>query len=373
MVAIIKNNLRLLLASKLKLFLLLILPLLIFVIGKGIGGGGMTKLQVVLVNPQADPLGAVLAEEMHSMDYVVRELSEEEAKESLLENTVDGIVYIPSSFSEDILKGADVILEMQTNEGQQFMKFVQAYAERFIVRAQMLSSLHAPGEVNELVELLRQREADTSFHVKQVDVPVEKAGLLLSSGFFVYLISINMLMVTQLLQNEIAWKTLERIQRSPVQRSRVIYGNVAAGMVILLINLLMIALVSRLLYGEILPMAYYLVWFAYGVTWLMIGVFLAMSISLPSVYTSLMTLLSVLGSMLGGAFVPLYLMTPFLQRMAAITPQYWAMEATRILGQGGALHQLAPHFLAFLGFIVLFFSLGLFTQRRKSSLVRQAG
>lgn len=371
--AIIKNNLRLLLTSKGKLFLLLILPLLIFVLGRSIGGGSTIELKLGLVNPGQDPLGPVLSQELTDMGYVLSDVLPEEAEDALLSAAVDGIIYLPPDLSGALLSGETPPMELAALEGQQFMDFVRVYVERFAARAAMLSEIRSPQGAQELARILSEQEEASRFETEEVEVPLEKAGLLLSSGFFVYLLSVNMLQVTNLLQSEIAWNTLDRIQRSPVRRSHVLFANVATGIIILLINLLTIALMTIVLYGEALPLPYYLVWLVYGIVWIFLGIFLAMSVSLPSVYASLTTILTVLGSMLGGAFVPHFLMSPFLQRLAAITPQYWAIDAAALLGKSAELRELTTHFLALFAFILLFFALGIFSQRRKKTIARKVG
>jgi ABC-2 type transport system permease protein len=90
------------------------------------------------------------------------------------------------------------------------------------------------------------------------------------------------------------------------------------------------------------------------------GVLLAALARTPNQIGGLSTLLLWIMGVLGGAFVPLFLLERFLGPVPKIVPHYWANHAlTNLMVRGLGLADISLDLLVLLGFTALFFAIGL--------------
>ncbi len=90
------------------------------------------------------------------------------------------------------------------------------------------------------------------------------------------------------------------------------------------------------------------------------GILLAALARTPNQIGGLSTLLLYLMGLLGGAFVPLFLLDRFLGPLPKVVPHYWANHAlTNLMVRGLGLADVALDLGVLLGFTVLFFAIGL--------------
>ena len=92
----------------------------------------------------------------------------------------------------------------------------------------------------------------------------------------IYLLSINMIQIGQLIQREKSLEDAGPIKRAPVSRWGYLLANVATGLFFLLINLVSIYLIGTFLLQLRTTPEMYLVWLIYGLVWIAIGIRLAL-------------------------------------------------------------------------------------------------
>ena len=152
-----------------------------------------------------------------------------------------------------------------------------------------------------------------------------------------------------------------------MERSVYILASVVSAVVFLCANLAALWAVSALVFRVGTTPAMYLLWFYYGLIWIFFGVFLSLVVKSRAVYSSLVPIVTTIFAMLGGSFWPLWLMPPFMQKLAMITPHYWANDAMALIQRHQSLLAQRTDLLALTGFLVLFFALGVFVLRRGQS------
>ena len=90
------------------------------------------------------------------------------------------------------------------------------------------------------------------------------------------------------------------------------------------------------------------------------GILLAAFARTPNQIGGLSTLLLYIMGLLGGAFVPLFLLERFLGPLPKIVPHYWANHAlTNLMVRGLGLADVTLDLAVLLGFTILFFAIGL--------------
>jgi len=364
---VLKNNLRQLLASKGTLVVALIMPVVLFAVSLAAfgTGDGMYSWNVALVDQDHTALSQNLSEVLSQDANRVKALEEEEINEELKSGRMDLAVLVPAGFEQKVLSGEEPSLTLRSLKGQEVVGTVSVALNLYVADLLRIRDIQGLTDGQSLADSYRNLMQEG---MQYREVPVSKhsgsAGMRQGSGFLFYVLSISMLQVASLILKEKQLGTLSRIRQAPVERLEYIFSVFLAGVLILLVNLLSLHALITYAFGVYTTLSMYLLWFYYGLVWLFIGIFMALIVNSSAVHGSLIPILTVITSMLGGSYWPIWLMPEFMQKIARITPQYWANDAMEILQQGQSLLGIPQHLLALTGFAALFLSLGVFALRR---------
>ncbi len=364
---VLKNNLRQLLASKGTLVVALIMPVVLFAVSLAAfgTGDGMYSWNVALVDQDHTALSQNLSEVLSQDANRVKALEEEEINEELKSGRMDLAVLVPAGFEQKVLSGEEPSLTLRSLKGQEVVGTVSVALNLYVADLLRIRDIQGLTDGQSLADSYRNLMQEG---MQYREVPVSEhsgsAGIRQGSGFLFYVLSISMLQVASLILKEKQLGTLSRIRQAPVERLEYIFSVFLAGVLILLVNLLSLHALITYAFGVYTTLSMYLLWFYYGLVWLFIGIFMALIVNSSAVHGSLIPILTVITSMLGGSYWPIWLMPEFMQKIARITPQYWANDAMEILQQGQSLLGIPQHLLALTGFAALFLSLGVFALRR---------
>ena len=364
---VLKNNLRQLLASKGTLVVALIMPVVLFAVSLAAfgTGDGMYSWNVALVDQDHTALSQNLSEVLSQDANRVKALEEEEINEELKSGRMDLAVLVPAGFEQKVLSGEEPSLTLRSLKGQEVAGTMSVALNLYVADLLRIRDIQGLTDGQSLADSYRNLMQEG---MQYREVPVSEhsgsAGIRQGSGFLFYVLSISMLQVASLILKEKQLGTLSRIRQAPVERLEYIFSVFLAGVLILLVNLLSLHALITYAFGVYTTLSMYLLWFYYGLVWLFIGIFMALIVNSSAVHGSLIPILTVITSMLGGSYWPIWLMPEFMQKIARITPQYWANDAMEILQQGQSLLGIPQHLLALTGFAALFLSLGVFALRR---------
>ena len=364
---VLKNNLRQLLASKGTLVVALIMPVVLFAASLAAfgTGDGMYRWNVALVDQDQTALSQNLSEVLSQDANRVEALEEEEINEELKSGRMDLAVLVPAGFEQKVLSGEEPSLTLRSLKGQEVAGTMSVALNLYVADLLRIRDIQGLTDGQSLADSYRNLMQEG---MQYREVPVSEhsgsAGMRQGSGFLFYVLSISMLQVASLILKEKQLGTLSRIRQAPVERLEYIFSVFLAGVLILLVNLLSLHALITYAFGVYTTLSMYLLWFYYGLVWLFIGIFMALIVNSSAVHGSLIPILTVITSMLGGSYWPIWLMPEFMQKIARITPQYWANDAMEILQQGQSLQGIPQHLLALTGFTALFLSLGVFALRR---------
>jgi len=364
---VLKNNLRQLLASKGTLVVALIMPVVLFAASLAAfgTGDGMYRWNVALVDQDQTALSQNLSEVLSQDANRVEALEEEEINEELKSGRMDLAVLVPAGFEQKVLSGEEPSLTLRSLKGQEVAGTMSVALNLYVADLLRIRDIQGLTDGQSLADSYRNLMQEG---MQYREVPVSEhsgsAGMRQGSGFLFYVLSISMLQVASLILKEKQLGTLSRIRQAPVERLEYIFSVFLAGVLILLVNLLSLHALITYAFSVYTTLSMYLLWFYYGLVWLFIGIFMALIVNSSAVHGSLIPILTVITSMLGGSYWPIWLMLEFMQKIARITPQYWANDAMEILQQGQSLQGIPQHLLALTGFAALFLSLGVFALRR---------
>lgn len=365
MFALIRNNIRLILAKKSLVLSLLILPVVMMAFGLMLDLDGRDYLKIGVVDQDGSVVSQKLIQELSDVGNQTTPVAAKDVENLLVESEYEAVLSIPSGFEKDILSGGTPKVTITSLKGQEVVMMTQAQINIFLNALETIVAIEQPLSGQALIESSNKlADEGVSFEVDRSDHQVRR-GLSAGSGFLIYLLSLNMLQIGQLILREKAWFTQDRIKRAPISRWQYLLANVFTGLIFLVLNLISIYLMATFLFHLRTTPEMYLVWLVYGLVWIVIGIWLALIVTSTSLSANIRTILSTIGAMLGGSFWPLYLMPEFMLKIAAITPQYWANQWLDSVQKGaGVIHQ-PQYLIALLGFLLLFLALGVFSLARK--------
>ncbi|HHU02708.1 MAG: ABC transporter permease [Christensenellales bacterium] len=370
MLQIVKNNIRQLLSRKGSLFVTIILPVILFCLSLILFNTDIieAKWNVAVVDEDDSMLSANLCDKLGDGPNILSRISREEVDEALSDSIYDLAVIIPSGFEAEILSGGEPQIAIRSLKAQEVSI---TYAHRANQYINGLVSLMGIKEINSAEELIAESDKmQTSgliFKEQSIGKAKDRGGLSQASGFLVYVISISMFIVGELILSEKRQGTLNRIRQAPVKKLSFVFATFITGLCFLIFNLISIFIVTNFIIPvEVAPIMYVL-WLFYGIAWTFIAMFFALTVSSSRGYSALSTILSTIFAMLGGSYWPYWLMPEFLQKIAMITPQYWTNTAIYKLLDGKAIVDITGNLIALVGFAMLGAALCTFALRRGKS------
>ncbi len=366
---VVKNNIRLLLARKAMLFVLLVLPVILFALGLMSGGSsGGFSLRAGIADDDQTALSGALAASFSGEVNKLTIVPLEEADTRLADGALDAVLIVGKGYEDALLKGQKPDLTLRSLKGQEIVGMLGAWVNLYVDDLMRLRALEDAKDAASLIAAEKKlAEKTPSFDRQPLSARKENRGLSTAAGFLLYLFSMNMMQIASLLLREKQWNTLGRVLQSPLKRLPYIGANFATGLFFLCLNLLTLHLLTALVFRISVPPLLYALWAYYGLIWILAGIFLALSVRSTRAYGAVTPIVTTIFAMLGGCYWPLWLMPPFMQKLAMITPQYWANTAGTLIQKGHSLFASGTEVMALTGFLLLFFFLCLFALRRKKA------
>ncbi len=367
MLQVIKNNFKQMLASPGMLLVSLILPAALFAVALGMFGNssGQAKWNIAIVDVDHTVLSGSLGDVLRQDANRVEEKTSEEADKALTSSRSDAAVLIPKGFEQQVLSGGKPTITVRSLKGQEVVGTLNVTLNMYIgdlLRLREILGITNGEALAKEYSLLA--ENGVQYQEKPVSEGKVSQGLSQASGILFYILSMSMMQNAHLILKEKQMGTLNRIRQAPLRRLTFIVAVFCHGVLLLLFNLLSIFLLTIFLFPAQTSLDMYLLWFYYGVTWIIIGIFFALVVRSSTVFDSLSTILTVILAMVGGSYWPLWMMPEMMQKAAVVVPQYWANDAMGYLQKNISLFRLPGHLLALTGFSCLFLALCIFALRR---------
>lgn len=370
MLQVIKNNIRQLLANRGALIVSLILPVALFAMSLGMFGSGtvQAKWNIAFVDMDHSSLSSNMKRMLQKEANRLEDKTSDEANDALTSSRSDVAVIVPKGYEAQLLAGEEPTIAVRSLKGQEVVSALNVSLNMYIgdlIRMQDILSIQ-DGET-----LAKEYDALMEKGVKYQEKPVSEGsvnqGLAQASGFLFYILSMSMMQNASLILREKQQGTLNRIRQAPIGRMTYIFAVFFQGVLLLLFNLLCLFVLTTYIFPTRTTVDMYLLWFYYGVVWVLIGIFFALVVKSSAMFSSLSTILTVILAMLGGSYWPLWLMPDFMQKIARAVPQYWANDAMTYLQRNVRLFDLPGHILALTGFFCLFLVLCVLALRRRKS------
>jgi len=385
--AIAFNSLKVTFRDKGNLIWLIIMPIVwTTLIGTmSTPGGGDEKIPVGFLNSDRGIYGEAFEEILRkeeSIKIVAMAEGDEDKMRNLVKDTKLSVsVIIPDNFSEKLKVREQVVIEIlksERNSSYFLEELIVKVAERISIDA--LAANYTIEKISERRMVLEEEvledekeriweeafvKADAFFEpapsigIEYVVLSVEKReenipiGMEASSpGFAVMFVMMGVCFAGVAMVQERHNKTLARLLTTPTEKFFIISGKMLGfflvGFIQFMILILFGQLVLKVNWGN-LPLGVLLLVVSYVLSVTGLGTLLSVVVRTSAQAGAFAVLISMVTSMLGGAWWPIEIAPKFMQNIARFTPQYWAINGfNKIITRGFGITEILPNFYVLL-------------------------
>jgi len=348
-------------------------------------GGGDEKIPVGFLNSDRGIYGEVFEETLkkeESIKIVAMAEDDEDKMRNLLKDAKLSVgLIIPGDFSEKLKVGEQVVIEILKSErGSSYFleELIEKIAGRISIAA--LAANFTVDKIGERRMVLEEEvledekekiweeafvKADAFFEpapsigIEYVVLSVEKRdenipmGVEASSpGFAVMFVMMGVCFAGVAMVQERHNKTLARLLTTPTEKFFIISGKMLGfflvGFIQFIILILFGQLVLKVNWGN-LPLGVLLLVISYVLSVTGLGTLLSVVVRTSAQAGAFAVLISMVTSMLGGAWWPIEIVPKFMQTIARFTPQYWAINGfNKIITRGFGITEILPNFYVLL-------------------------
>lgn len=385
--AIALNSLKVTFRDKGNLIWLIIMPIVwTTLIGTmSTTGGGDEKIPLGFLNSDRGIYGEVFEEILkneENIKIVAMAEDDEDKMRNLVKDTKLSVgLMIPYNFSEKLKVGEQVVIEILKSErGSSYFleELIEKVAGRISIDA--LAANFTVEKISERRMVLEEEvledgkeriweeafvKADAFFEpvpaigTEYVVLSVEKRneniplGVEASSpGFAVMFVMMGVCFAGAAMVQERHHKTLARLLTTPTEKFSIISGKMLGfflvGFIQFMILILFGQLVLKVNWGN-LPLGVLLLVVSYVLSVTGLGTLLSVVVRTSAQAGAFAVLISMVTSMLGGAWWPVEIVPKFMQNIARFTPQYWAINGfNKIITRGFGIIEILPNFYVLL-------------------------
>lgn len=385
----------------LMIFLLPIVTILVFTAAFAAGGGEDEAIVVPVVN--LDPSGEMsrLLLENLNLDRGIETLDYDPARaeEDLQNEAISMALYIPAGFTSDVEAGVQATLRLRYGPGASDSEVaavrlvVDGVASDLALQTQLIAGLSqmgammfdAPEEIQVFTAERIKVQAESQFERSRTaplvavttKIPAQIArgreefniSSFSVAGFailFAFLIAHD---TASSIFGEKREGTFRRLLAAPMTKGDLLLGKMLPNFVIVLLQMAVIFAVSLVLLPLLgqdapemgnSPLGLVVVTILVALCSTSLGILIASLARTESQVGGISSLVLWLAGLFGGAFIPGFLLSGFLDTIGKVVPHYWALQAyNNLMIRGQGLIDILPELGILAGFTVVFFVVGL--------------
>jgi ABC-2 type transport system permease protein len=409
---IAQKDLQVLLRDRGAIFYLLLLPIVFILIWGGLGfvaAGGQADddqreiIPVVNLDPAGEASRSLVRALDQTQGFKVVQYDKAEAERSLSRAEIWWMLVIPAGFSQQAQAGPQATLRFITHpdadtaestRSAAVEKVIRGVAHQLSLETQIVAALQQIGEMqaaspvqsaafttdNYVAQARAQFESSRTRPLVTVE-QVEPASAQSNdefqfdvtnssvAGFIVLFVFLAAQTTARSIYDEKRAGSFRRLLASPMSGGEILGGKLVANLIVTLIQIIVIFLVGmfffqllgfgRLTLGND-PLALVIVSLLLALCSTSLGVLIAAIARSEGQIGGLSTAFLWIAAMIGGTFMPTYVLPGVVKGLGQVVPHYWANQAYfDLLVRGQTLSGVTTEIAALAGFTVLFFAIGL--------------
>ena len=194
---LIKNNIRVLMARKSTLVILLILPVILFSVALVSNFSSAARMNIGFADQDQSRLSEALAGFMAKDGSRVRPVSEEEAEGALLEGREEAVVIVPEGFEKAFMAGEMPRIAIRTLKGQEITGNLKRAVDMYLSSLSALREIRQAQSPEELADAMKEADGQgIRFRLERINPEGINRSLSMAGGFLFYIMAMSMLQAT---------------------------------------------------------------------------------------------------------------------------------------------------------------------------------
>ncbi|MCW3489520.1 ABC transporter permease [Dethiobacter alkaliphilus] len=356
-----KTNMQRILTSKVRMLIILVVPLLFILIFTSLDYE--KPLQLAVIDADQTPFTRELAQSLEE-NFRIVDVAEDEIVPALIEGEADYVVVLPDGFTQELVRGESPQVEGYSISGTNMALPVEAFINSYLDGANDVAETANYNEAlfYQGMKVFSEGQLFMSFTVND-DISRNKSTT--AMGFLVQFMLYMSVMTTGIIAEDRQNKTIFRIFSGPVSMKRYMAESLLSFMMIAALQV--IAIIGLLHFGvnlyfgnSVLNMIVLFLFFA--VVTVALGMIISNYAKTPvHAYVTILLLTTPL-VMLGGSYWPRDYMPDILVSIGNFLPTSWVMSGVQKLLYGGDLSSITQELMILTAFAGVFFLVG--TMRR---------
>ncbi len=386
--------------DKTALIFMVIMPVVFIFIFGSIKFSGTTSIPVGIANNDGGEFSRELIKEIKKDKTVsFTEMKEEEVLDKVQNVNIEAGLVIQQDFSKNILDGKVPEIKMvKLRESEDFMvienvvrtalmkmrvkESVAGYVNDSMKAADASTRQPVIDEINRKIDSNLQKPdfiaVETTRYAGSQQGGDYDSGAFVTIGFMIMFVMMTIIFASAgVILDEKKENTWNRLIITPTHRASIMLGNVLSAFLKGWLQVMFLVLFSKLVIGvnwgqSLLALTVVMSVFIISVTGL--GIFLSSIIKTNAQLSAVSSLVVTCTTMISGCYWPLELEPQFMQNIAVLFPQYWAMKGMRnVMENNMGLESVMTSVLALLIMSVVFFAASMVCGGFKIEIKRNAG
>jgi ABC-2 type transport system permease protein len=376
-IVLIKNNLKIAIIKKPIGFIMsIIAPILILLLMLNVINMNSGYITVGIIDNDSSKTSKDILDSIKNYEgFNVREIQQNEKKDLFSENAINAVIEVTSGFEDSLLKGDTNQIKVTSVENDDVGMII-----RNLVNEQMrnINSIAIAAEGNKEVYYKSLDNYSNNSYIKLEreslnDLHEEYSFSQTFIGFIIMFMLIRGMSTSYRVFKEKEENVYNRIFMAPIKTYEYYVADAISGYISILLQVSLSILGIKLLKVQV------------GVSTLELFTILSLvglvSISLAiccrsfakniTEASNIFNFANIIMVMIGGAFVPIEIMPPIIEKISYFTPVRWAIQSIIDIQQGASFNEIYKYLIIIVLFAVAFFVIGIYKtskEERKLSI-----
>jgi len=357
------NTLKITFRKKGNFILYLILPVLGIIASLGLyGSTGTGSVNIGITNKDDGILSTDMIEYFKRIEkFQLKEVDTEDGDKLLLDGSISCLVVFPDGFTESFLTGAPKKVEILSIKGKETTIWIENSINMHAGNVYSLAK--ASGYKKDVFDRLYKNYKNQNLKLKIDKVDDQAKNKMMTNqtlGFLILFVMLGTGMTSELILREKRSRTYFRICSSPVSSKEYISSNVAASILIVLIQIsLTLMLMRRVFHINTYVPGWQMLMIlgCFGLSAIGVGIMIVAFSKSSYQANTLSTLVINPMCMLSGCYWSVEYMPDIMQKISWFMPPRWALDAVERLQRGTDFGDVMINLVVMLAFAAAFFAI----------------
>lgn len=374
------NNLKRFFEKRNSIFIYIILPVLILIVVV-LFMNFDTKISVMVADEAESPLTQRYIEYLKANEQLIvneviiadkeseideeRNIYTQEYIQSLIRDLrVNTFIRIPQDFDEEFFNLQEIKLRAYALNESQAQLTISNLNNNFFTNVKSLY-IGAGKDIDKFNILLKEFDHGASMVVSQYAGESENPlNMTFALGVLIYFILLASFKICKFAVEDKVSRVYFRIFTMPVTSKDYILGYIISTFCIVLIQIVLNISAISILSGGSIPVLETLITLSiFSICSIAISLLIIALVNKESTIEIFISGVVMFTSMLSGVFWPIEIMPDFMERLALLFPQFWALDIIKYLFHGGSILDKGQNLIVLSGIFVFFFITAIYFMR----------